>query len=86
MHTVELLEQALAAVARAGYQVREESLGDAVGGACVLRGKKWFFIDPALDLSDQLELACEVLRTDPQAAVLALSDELRTRVHGRRAA
>ena len=66
MHKVELLEQAFEAIKRLGYQIREECVGGEGGGSCVLRGKKWFFVDPLLGIDDQLELACDALRGDPE--------------------
>ncbi len=48
MTTVELLEQALDLARRSGYKVREEYLDDCLGGACVIKGQKWLFLDPAM--------------------------------------
>ena len=86
MHTVELLEQAMTAVRQLGYRIREECVGGNGGGSCVLRGQKWFFVDPTLDLPDQLELACEALRTDPAVGTLELPPELARLVDVRKSA
>ena len=76
MHTVELLEQATATLRQLGYRIREECIGDIGGGSCVLRGQKWFFLDPTLDLTDQLELACDALSTDPALGSVSIPDGL----------
>ena len=46
MLTVELLEEALELARRAGYRVRQEWLEGCAGGACVIKGQKWLFLDP----------------------------------------
>ena len=56
MHTVEMLEHGLDLAARLGYQIRQEYLGGNGGGGCVLKGKKIFFLDLALDPAEQLDL------------------------------
>ena len=45
MHTVELLEYALETARAIGFQIREVWLGGTGGGACVLKGQKWIFLD-----------------------------------------
>jgi hypothetical protein len=86
MHTVELLEQALALVGRLGYRIRHESLAGSGGGGCELRGRKLFFLDLDLGPAEQLDQALETLRREPQAAGLAESPELRELVEVRRSA
>jgi hypothetical protein len=70
MHTVEMLEQALALARRAGYQVRQEWLGGRGGGGCEFNGQKWIFLDLALGLDDQLESVLDALRHEPAVASL----------------
>jgi hypothetical protein len=77
MHKVELLEQAFEAIKGLGYQIREECVGGNGGGSCVLRGQKWFFVDPVLGIEDQLDLACEALRNDGDVRTEELPPELR---------
>ena len=67
MHTVDLLERALALAARLGYRVRQEWLGGNGGGACEIRGQKWLFIDLAVGPEEHLAVVLEALRFDPQA-------------------
>ena len=70
MHTVELLEQALQVADQLGYSIRHEWLGGAGGGACEIRGRKWLFVDLALNAVEQLEQVAAVLRAD--AAIYAV--------------
>lgn len=77
MHTVELLEQALKAVEQLGYQVRQEWLGGAGGGGCEIKGRRHLFIDLALSVPDQLQLALDVLRHEHALERLKLGDALR---------
>ena len=86
MHTVELLEHALAAIGQLGYRIREECVGDIGGGSCVFRGQKWFFLDPTLDISEQLDLACEALRADPAVLTLEIPDQLQRLLRLRKSA
>jgi hypothetical protein len=78
MHTVEMLEHALRAVRKAGYQLREEWLGGSGGGACVLRGKKQLFLDLAQSPAEHLAHAVEALRTEPASITRGLPGELQT--------
>ena len=61
MTTVELLEQALGLARRNGYKVREEYLDDCMGGACVIKGQKLLFLDPAQGPREQLEAVLNAL-------------------------
>ena len=76
MHSVELLEQALIAAVRVGYQVREEWTGGSDGGSCEVEGRKMLFIDPALTAAEQLEVVAEALLRDSQVQHIALPVEL----------
>lgn len=76
MYTVELLEQALAAVKKLGYRVRREPLDGVTGGPCVLNGKRWLFLDAAQGPMEHLHQAVELLRSLPAADCLPLSPEL----------
>ena len=77
MHTVELLELALAAAETLGYQIREEWLGGSDGGSCEIRGQKWLFIDPALDAAERLDLVADALQRDSAPQNIPLHPELR---------
>ena len=78
MHTVELLEEAIAAARTLGFSIRQEWL-DGAGGACEIAGKRWLFIDLSLTASEQLEQVTEGLMSHPamQERVAAYSDGLR---------
>ena len=77
MHTVELLEHALAAARQLGYGVRHEWL-EGGGGACLLRGRKWLFLDLAQTPIEQLAQVAAVLRTEPATQRLELPPALRS--------
>jgi hypothetical protein len=86
MHTVELLAQALQAAERLGYEVRQEWLGGAGGGACELRGRRILFLDLALAPEEQLEQMVEALGREAGAAALPLPAPLREALALRRSA
>ncbi len=65
MHTVEQLEQSLALAERLGYSIRHEWLGGTGGGACEFGGRKWIFVDLALNVVEQLDQVTEALASDP---------------------
>src|SRR5262249_34569582 len=86
MHTVDLLDEALAAARQAGFRIGEEWRGGEGGGSCLLKGQKWIFVDLALDTAERLDLVTAALSTDPAAVQLALSDALRSRITIRKSA
>ncbi|NIL97839.1 MAG: hypothetical protein GTO53_08915 [Planctomycetales bacterium] len=86
MQTITVLEEALSAIRQLSYEIREECVGGNGGGVCVLRGRKIFFMDPSLDVADQLEMACDALRADPGVYRLDMSDPLRGMLGIRRSA
>jgi hypothetical protein len=86
MHTVELLEQALAAAVALGYQIRHEWLDGAKGGACRIGGQKLIFLDLAHDCAEQLDQVIEALREEPQLATVTVPGELQRLLGVRRAA
>ncbi|MGI6416453.1 MAG: hypothetical protein ACOX1P_12355 [Thermoguttaceae bacterium] len=86
MHTVELLKEAAALARRAGYRIRQEYLGGALGGGCEYGGQKWIFLDISLGPSDQLEQIANALRQDPAASGLPMPDELRRFIGVRKSA
>ena len=86
MHTVELLEEALEVARQIGYQVRHEWLGAHGGGACEFAGRKWMFVDLALNAIEQLDQVTDSLRRDPAVYGVATSAELGELLGVRRAA
>ena len=76
MYTVELLEQAIAWAKHLGYGVRQEWIGEGVGGGCEFGGRKWIFLDLALTTRERLEQILDVLRQDPAACVSSAPVEL----------
>lgn len=77
MHTVELLEQALSVAQELGYRVRHEYLGGSGGGACEFAGRRWLFVDLALNAVEQLDQVSRVLAADPAIHTVHLSPPLR---------
>jgi hypothetical protein len=64
MHTVELYELAVGLAESMGYQVRQENLGGAGGGACEVAGRKYIFVDLTLSIYEQLRQVLDALRHD----------------------
>ncbi len=75
--TVELLDQALDLCQRLGYTIRQEFLGGSGGGGCELRGRKYLFVDLALQHLEQFDQVCETLRDDPMLLTVAVPTPLR---------
>ncbi|MGD9645765.1 MAG: hypothetical protein AB7U73_08635 [Pirellulales bacterium] len=86
MHTVDLLEQALIAAERLGYELRNEWLGGSGGGCCQFNGRKWLFIDLALTPAEQLAQVLEALRVDPLLGRCDISRELALALNLRKSA
>jgi hypothetical protein len=80
MHTVELLQEALEAARRLGYEVRQDWLGGDGGGHCIVRGRKWLLLDLAQAPEEQLEVLADALRGEAGAVRVVKSRELRERI------
>jgi hypothetical protein len=79
MHTVELLEQAIALAGQLGFVVRQEWLNGSAAGACEFKGRRWIFLDLAQSPREQLDQVLIALnqtshlahaRTQPQLQAL----------------
>ena len=77
MHTIELLERAIEIAESLGYRIRHEWLGGTGGGACEFGGRKWIFVDLALNVSEQLEQVAAALRSEPAIYTVDLPPDLR---------
>jgi len=86
MHTIEVLELSLEVAKRLGYQIRQEYLGGAGGGACEFNGKKWIFVDLALNAVEQTEQVIEALQADPGIHLIELPPPLERLLGRKRAA
>ena len=86
MHTVDLLAEALQVAERMGYGIRHEWLGAGGGGSCEFGGRKWLFVDLALNALEQLEQVTAALRSDPALYRVELSGSLQRLFDIRRAA
>jgi hypothetical protein len=80
MHTVELLDEAMEAARRLGYEVRQDWLGGDGGGHCLVRGRKWLLLDVAQTADEQLDVVGEALRTEIGASRVVQSVELTERL------
>ena len=80
MHTVELLQEALEAARRLGYEVRQDWLGGDGGGHCLVRGRKWLLLDVAQSADEQLDVVAEALRGEIGAVHVVQSPELAERL------
>jgi hypothetical protein len=81
MHTVELLQEAVEAARRLGYEVRQDWLGGDGGGHCIVRGRKWLLLDVAQTADEQLDVVADALRGESGASSHVKSRELATRLH-----
>ena len=81
MHTVTLLDEAVQAARRLGYEVRQDWLGGDGGGHCIVRGRKWLLLDVAQTADEQLDVVAEALRGEIGAARAIQSPELAERLH-----
>ncbi|MCA9154053.1 MAG: hypothetical protein R3C99_11865 [Pirellulaceae bacterium] len=86
MHTVDLLEESIRVAQRLGYQIRQEWLGGAGGGACEFGGRRWIFVDLALNAIEQLEQVTDALRDDPGVHSISVSPAMSRLLHRQRAA
>ena len=86
MHTVELLDEAVALAAQCGVGVRQDWFGGAVGGACQIKGQPWIFIDLTLTPREQLEQVLEALREFSSPPQMSPSPQLKALLKMPRAA
>jgi hypothetical protein len=86
MHTVQLLNEALDAARRVGFDVRQDWLGGNGGGHCLVRGRRMLLLDVAQSSDEQLEIVADALRGEKQVATLKVSRGLADRIAGRAAA
>jgi hypothetical protein len=86
MHTVQLLNEALDAARRLGFDVRQDWLGGNGGGHCLVRGRRMLLLDVAQSPDEQLEIVADALRGEEHIATLKISRSLAERIAGRVAA
>lgn len=86
MHTVELLNRTLEIAESLGYGIRLEYLGRGAGGACEIAGRRWLFVDLALNPIEQLDQVAEALRQDPRIFTIELPVPVRNCLGVHRAA
>jgi hypothetical protein len=86
MHTVELLDAAIAVIKGLGYRVRIEPLDGGEGGVCEFQKRRWLFLDAKQSPLEHLHESLEVLRADPRTDRGRLMPELARLLEKRRAA
>ncbi|QDU74379.1 hypothetical protein Pan97_13860 [Bremerella volcania] len=86
MHTLDLLDQAIATAKELGYQIRREWLDGQGGGVCEIAGKRWIFLDLSLSSMEQLDQVLEALKSDPALEQAPLTPQLGQVLGRRRAA
>jgi hypothetical protein len=77
MHSVEVLNRTLELAESLGYGIRFEYLGRGAGGACEFAGRRWLFVDLALNPIEQLDQVAEALRQDPRVFTIGLPPAVR---------
>jgi len=63
MHTVDLLEEALALAERNGFSIRRQWLAEGLGGMCRIGDQRVLFINLAASSDEQLGQAIQALRS-----------------------
>jgi hypothetical protein len=86
MHTVELLERAIALAIQSGFVVRQDWLGDSTAGACHFNGRNWLFVDLAHSPREQLDVVLGALSQLTQDAQGEVSNELQALLRMHKAA
>jgi hypothetical protein len=86
MHTVELLEQALALAERSGIVVRQDWFAGGPAGCCQVKGRQWLLLDLALSPAEQLEQVLEALAIVDKVDAAATNPHLQKLLSLRKAA
>lgn len=63
MHSVDVLEEAIALAEYCGFEVRREFLGESTGGACRIGGQWILFVDLSLPAAEQLSQVIAAMRS-----------------------
>ena len=86
LHTVELVEQALALAQQCGFGVRQDWLAGGRSGGCELKGQKWIFLDLGLSPLEQLDVIISALEEVEIPETLAIPGTLSEVIASRKAA
>lgn len=86
MHTVELLDEAVALAVECGFGMRQDWFGGAAAGACEIKGERWIFLDLALNPHEQLEQVLDALSAFSDLPQLSPSPQLEALIKMRKAA
>jgi hypothetical protein len=77
MDRLELLAEAIGVARQLGFEIREEPLAGAPGGACRIKGRKLLFVDSQLGPRERLMQVLAALRADPALDMTQLRPALR---------
>jgi len=78
MHTVDLLDEALALAERNGFSVRRQWLAEGLGGMCRIGEQRVLFVNLAASTDEQLGHAVVALRSlSLSSKDVSLSDSLK---------
>lgn len=78
MHTVDLLEEAIALAEKNGFSIRRQWLAEGLGGMCRIGEQRVLFINLSASTDEQLAHAVEALRSlKLSSSELDLSDSLK---------
>ncbi len=86
MHTVELLDQALAVAQSLGIKVRQDWLGGANGGICEIKGQRYLFLEVDAAPAERLDRVLAALEADPRLPQADIPADLRRLLRIRRTA
>ena len=76
MHTVELLDEAVEVARQLGYQIRQDWLGGAGSGHCLVSGQRMLLLDLAQSPHEQLLAVRDALRGEVFVTHVRMSREL----------
>jgi len=77
MRTLELLDYLIDLARRLGYEIREEWLDGAGGGACVVKGQRILFVDQSLPPAERVKQVAGSLRGSQELAKIYVLPEAR---------
>ena len=77
MRTLELLDYLIGLARRLGFEIREEWLDGAGGGACLIKGQRILFVDQSLPPAERVEQIAQSLRGSEELSNVYVLPEAR---------
>lgn len=78
--TLGLIEESRQLARDLGYEVREEPLGDLVGGPCVIAGRRAILLNLEQSAAERLTVLLQTLGSDPATQTRPMSRLLAARL------